>query len=90
MNRADELHVKIQTPESVIWEGEAQSVSSENSLGPFDILPEHANIVSLIEHKPIIVITSSGKQEFTFERAVISLRDNRVSVLGDITSQKGN
>ncbi len=80
----DELHVKVETPEGVVWEGAAQSVSSSNSVGPFDILPDHANMVTLIENQPIVIVSSAGEKRLNFMKAVISFRDNAVSVYADI------
>ena len=86
--RADEtsgtLGVRIQTPEGVVWEGEAQAVSSENTAGAFDILPGHANLITLIERKPIVIQGERGERMFNFDRAIISLKDNWVSVYADI------
>ena|SRR3989344_1909657 len=82
------LHVKIQTPEGMVWEGNAQAVSSRNSVGPFDILPEHSNFITLIEAEPVTILTDSGSQDFAFKRAIISLQDNIVSIYADIALSK--
>ena len=84
----DELQVKVETPEGVIWEGLAQSVSSRNSAGPFDLLPEHANMITLIENQPIVIVSSAGEQRLNFMKAVISVRDNVVSIHADIFSSE--
>lgn len=83
---ADELKVNVETPEGVVWEGMASAVSSKNSVGPFDILPEHANMVTLVDGDPITVSTSAGDTSFTFAKSVISVNDNSVSIFGDIVS----
>ena len=83
-NSGGELEVKIQTPEEVIWEGRAEAVSSQNRAGLFDILPEHANIITLIENRPIEVVTASGSHTYNFEKAVIFAQDNKVSIYADI------
>lgn len=83
------LHVIIKSPTEIVWEGEASSVSSENSAGPFDILPEHANFVTLIENKPIFVERDPHKkQEFTFTRAVILAQNNQVSIYTHIEHKR--
>jgi len=83
---ADELTVRIETPESVVWEGHASAVSSKNSAGVFDILPDHTNLITLVEGAPITIVTSVGDKSFTFAKAVISVRENIVSVYADIVS----
>ena len=85
-SNASLLHVKVENPERVIWEGDADSVSSVNSIGPFDILPDHANMITLIEKQPITVVASSHEQTFSFEKAVILVRQNLVSIFADIIS----
>ena len=74
------IHVRINSPEKVLWEGEADSVSSVNSLGPFDILPLHTNFITFIEKKPIVVRTGTEKKEYTFDNSVIYASKNIVLV----------
>ena len=63
---SDLLSVKINSPQKIVWEGMAKSVSSTNSQGPFDILPQHANFVTIIENQPIKIVTEREKLEFKF------------------------
>lgn len=80
----DQLTVKVSTPKEIIWEGEAQSVSSENSQGVFDILPFHANFVTLIQNKAIVVRTNVREKQFSFTNAVIHTEDSKVRIYGDV------
>jgi F0F1-type ATP synthase epsilon subunit len=77
---ADQLHVRINSPEKIIWEGDAEWVSSENSQGPFDILPMHANFVSIIEKHDIRVKTAEGEVKYTFPYSVIYAHSNQVKI----------
>ena len=62
------------------FHGLARSVSSENNLGPFDILPMHANIISLIQEQ-IIVRTKEGKEiKYKFRSGVLEVSANTVKV----------
>lgn len=75
------LKVVVATPDEQIWEGEAQTVSSENSAGPFDILPQHSNFVTMIKAKPIVVRTvNDGEKTFSYKNAVITVMRNKVSI----------
>lgn len=75
------LYARVQNPREVLWEGQAQAVSSVNSEGPFDLLPQHANLITLIEDEPILIRLLDGqKKEFRFDRAVIYMRNNVASV----------
>jgi F0F1-type ATP synthase epsilon subunit len=79
------LQVRINSPEKIIWEGEAYSVSSKNSEGPFDILPRHANFITTIENHPIVIRTPDKKKvEYTFPWSVIYMHDERVNIYTQI------
>ena len=81
----DSLRVQILSAKGTLWEGDARAVSSVNSQGPFDLLPEHAHFISLVENNQIVIHTSDGQQRFTFETAVVRLIDNVVTVYVDIS-----
>jgi len=74
------LHVRINSPEKIIWEGEADSISSKNNEGNFDILPYHANFVTFIEKNPIVVRTGSETKEYSFKSSVIYASLNKVYI----------
>ena len=76
--------VKISTPTDVLWEGEAVSVSSINSQGPFDILAQHANFVTLVQGEPISVKTDLREKQYSFKNAVIHTSRNSVRIYGDV------
>ncbi|OGG04368.1 hypothetical protein A2Z33_04295 [Candidatus Gottesmanbacteria bacterium RBG_16_52_11] len=74
------LHVRINSPEKVIWEGEAEWVSSENTAVKFDILPMHSNFISVIEKKPIRVKSGGKEESYSFDRSVIYAHKNSVLI----------
>lgn len=83
---AQTLHVQVLSPKGLVWEGEARSVSSVNSQGPFDLLPQHAHFISLINKQPITVIDQNGvEQVLTYDTAVVRLFDDVVTVYADIS-----
>lgn len=74
------LTVFVKSTDSVIWEGEAESVSSVNSQGPFDVLPYHSNFISVIENHPIVVRVGREKKEYSFPFSVIYAHSNTVDI----------
>ena len=63
-------------------------MSSENSVGKFDILPEHANFVTLIEDKQISIIDQNSKKiKFQFPVAIVQSSGDRVNIYTDILNQ---
>ncbi len=79
-----QLDVIVNSPNRLIWEGKAQSVSSENSTGVFDILPEHANFVTMIENKPIVIRTGLKEEIFQYDNAVLSVKGNLLTIYAEI------
>jgi F-type H+-transporting ATPase subunit epsilon len=73
------LHVVIKTPTKLLFEGEALSITSENAVGTFDVLPSHSNFITLIS-KGISVMNLHNKiQNFPCNTGVIKCKDNAVS-----------
>ena len=74
---------------SVLWHsftkdpdfhGKAHSVSTESEVGPFDILPRHANLISLVKNQ-IVVRTLEGKElRYKFRSGVLEISENQVKV----------
>ena len=85
-NRSESFPVVVTSPDEVIWEGEAESVSSENSAGAFDILPEHANFVTIIQKgSPITVRTTDKKtMNFGYRNAVVAVKQGKVDIYADL------
>lgn len=57
----------------------ATAVSSKNHLGNFDILPGHANFISLII-KTLTIHASEKKINFQFERGILEVSEDKVNV----------
>ena len=62
------------------FRGLIKSFSSQNSEGPFDILPEHENFVTLAHDKITIVDLEGKKLEFAIGKAVLEASNNTVKV----------
>lgn len=78
------LQVKILTPLAMLFEGKAFSVSSVNSDGRFDILPQHANFITLIEGQPVeLRDTRRVMKVFNFSQAIIYHKDNQVIIYAE-------
>lgn len=82
------LIVRVISPQQIFFEGPAASVSSKNMSGNFDILPQHANFLTLIENYPIIIRPVLGKPiTFNFPLAIIYTFDDKVNIYTYIQPQ---
>ena len=80
MDANDTIEVTIMSPSEIVWHGHATSLSAHNSEGVFDVLPDHARFVTLIDPLPITISTHEGDQSFTFNKAVLFFEDNRAKI----------
>lgn len=75
------LHVRIISPQELILDTDADSVSSKNLQGSFDILAQHANFITMVENSPLIIRSKNQKPKtFNFPMAIIMAADNRVNI----------
>ena len=82
------LHVRIISPQQLILEADAQSVSSKNLQGPFDVLPLHANFITVVENQPIVVrIPRQKPLIFKFPLAIMMVTENKVNIYTYIQPQ---
>ena len=79
------LKLRIISPKQTIFEGPVYSVSGVNFAGKFDILPAHANFITLIENQPINIKKISGEIEtFKFPLAIVYTQKDQVNIYTDI------
>lgn len=75
---ATELTVIARAPFHVYYEGKAQVVSATNNVGPFDILPGHADFFSILDPGEVLIETDTDSINFQAENGIVSVRDNEV------------
>ena len=75
---APPLTVIARSPFHVYYEGLAQVVSAKNSVGQFDVLPNHADFFSVMSPGDVIIETESDTLNFAISNGIIAVRDNEV------------
>lgn len=82
----NQISVKIRNREKVLFQGSVKSVSSENERGVFDVLPQHANFISIIKKKIVLHKPEKTKQEIEIETGILKVWENQISIYLDILS----
>ena len=81
MATPETLSVTIMTPSEVVWQGDVQEVAATNSEGPFSILPEHANFITVLNDTPLqLYLPDNSTKEFRYPEAVLVVQNGDVSV----------
>ena len=78
------MKLEIITPEKELFAGEVSSVKLPGTNGGFEILNNHAPIISTLSKGEIKVITTKKETEkFEINGGVIEMQNNRIIVLAD-------
>jgi F-type H+-transporting ATPase subunit epsilon len=76
------LYLEIITPKEVIYKGDVQSVTVPGSKSPFQILFNHAPIVSSLDEGKIKIVEANNKElVYTAGTGFVELQNNRISIL---------
>ena len=76
--------LEIITPENELFNGEVESVKLPGTNGEFEILNNHAPIISTLSKGEIRVITNKKNiEKFNINGGVIEMQKNKVIVLAD-------
>lgn len=78
------MYLEIVTPDKKVYQGEVTAVQVPGIGGSFEILNNHAPIVSAIEKGNVRVKTSAGEvKNFTVEAGVIEVVNNKIALLAE-------
>lgn len=75
------LNLKIVSPEKIVFNGEVERVVVPGSLGNFEILTDHAPIISSLEKGDVEYTTPDGeKTQFGILGGFVEVKKNVVSL----------
>lgn len=74
------LSVRVRDSQEVMYEGEADRVTSRNEEGPFDVFPLHANFISIIKDKVVLYKDGHLIKEIKVEKAVMKVKKDEVHI----------
>lgn len=77
------MFVEIITPDQKVYEGETISATFPGSDGSFQVLKNHAPLISSLEKGSVVIKTDSGEENYTITGGVVEVLDNKVIVLAE-------
>lgn len=80
------LDVIVRKRDKVVFQGQATAITSVNPKGPFDILAQHANFITVIKEYMIIHKVDKTDERFEIKNGVLHSADNKITVYLDILS----
>jgi F-type H+-transporting ATPase subunit epsilon len=78
------VKIEIITPEKTVYEGDIRSLKVPGKKGAFQVLKDHAAIVStLIEGKVTVTDMNNRDSEFEIKGGVVEVRHNTIILLAE-------
>jgi F-type H+-transporting ATPase subunit epsilon len=78
------MKIEIVTPDRKIYEGEIKSVRVPGKKGSFQVLKDHAPIISTLETGSVIIIDLANVETvFEIKGGVIEVRSNKIILLAE-------
>lgn len=80
----DVIKLHIVSPEGTLVEAEVSSVSLPGSLAPFQVLRNHAALISSLSKGTIVYVTEAGEQRLAISSGFVEVQNNQVDVCVEI------
>lgn len=78
------MTVEIITPDRNVFHGEASVVTLPGKTGAFQILKDHAPLVSTLATGDLVVEHNGTKEQFHMEGGVVEVSSNKVLILAEV------
>jgi F-type H+-transporting ATPase subunit epsilon len=77
------MTLEILTPDKTVYEGEVTSVTVPGSSGSFEVLKNHAPIISTLDDGKVVIRTGKDIQTMYIKGGVVEVIDNKIIVLAE-------
>lgn len=77
------MELNIITPDQAVYSGKASSVTVPGSAGSFEILKDHAPIISTLEDGKIIIRNHKDIKVISIKGGVVEVLNNKITVLAE-------
>ena len=78
------IRLEIITPEKTIVSTDVSKVFLPGTLGPFEVLRDHAPIISSLEAGTITYVSEEGENSLAIRSGFAEVSDNKVQVCAEI------
>lgn len=75
-----ELHLVIVSPEKTLFDGKVESVSLPGEAGRFQVLPDHAPLISTLTDGDVKYATNHGEESLHIASGFADVNKNVISV----------
>ncbi len=79
-----DIRLHIVSPEGTLVETEVSAVTLPGSLAPFEVLKDHAPLISSLDQGDIVYVNENGEQRLPIASGFVEVRDNQVEVCVEV------
>lgn len=83
-DQTPQMHIKVYSPFKVYFDEQGESISGENTTGPFDILPHHHNFITLLTPCELVIRAKGREQRIRISGGLMHVKADRVVVFLDV------
>ncbi|MCG8319803.1 MAG: ATP synthase F1 subunit epsilon [Cytophagales bacterium] len=77
------MHLEIITPDKKVFEGEVESATFPGTDGSFQVLKDHAPLISSLSKGDLVYKDSEGTHSLVVDGGVVEVLNNNVIVLAE-------
>ena len=77
------LLLEIITPDGSFYHGEVTSATFPGTMGTFQVLNNHAPIISSLDKGPLAYVDEKGKHLYEIDGGVVEVLNNKITVLAE-------
>ncbi len=78
------MKIEIITPDKKVFAGDIKSIRVPGKRGSFQVLNDHAPIISTLENGPVIMIDQAGNEKtYEISGGVIEVKMNKIILLAE-------
>ena len=77
------MNLEIITPDKKVFAGDANAVTLPGSEGQFQVLNNHAPLVSALDRGNVVIDVNGVKQTLVIDGGVVEVLNNKVLVLAE-------
>jgi F-type H+-transporting ATPase subunit epsilon len=77
------MQLEIVTPDKKVFQGEVSEASFPGAGGAFQVLTNHAPLVSALAKGAVSFTTAEGKQSMIVDGGVVEVKDNVIVLLAE-------
>jgi F-type H+-transporting ATPase subunit epsilon len=81
------MKIEIITPDRKVFDGDIKSIRVPGKKGSFQVLKDHAPIISTLETGPVIMVDQGGNEiSYEIKGGVIEVKMNKIILLAESVS----